>query len=425
MKSGINVEILVYADWEYLHGPQLLGILNAQRIRGKEIFSFEYNSTWLDNNPTSYLDPNLGLYKGKQFLPDDKINFGIFLDSSPDRWGRVLMRRKEALKSRIEKRDEEQLFESDYLLGVFDANRLGGLRFKVAEEGNFLSDEKSMATPPWTSLRELEYASLQLEKEDAIEDPNYSAWLNLLIAPGSSLGGARPKASVADTNQNLWIAKFPSSGDDKNIGAWEMVLNKLAKDCKINVPESKIHKYSGQHHTYLSKRFDRTYTHERIHFASAMTLLGYQDGTDYKDGVGYLDLAGFIMQHGAEPAEDLEQLWRRITFNILVSNTDDHLRNHGFLLTNKGWRLSPAFDLNPNEWGNGLTLNITDQSNDLDISLVINTAKYYKLSDHKANIIVKDIKKNISGWRAVAKSIGISHSEIERVKRAFQLADAQ
>jgi serine/threonine-protein kinase HipA len=359
MKKNETV-IWVYADWKPMEVPYLIGKLFSQRVRGKEIFSFEYNETWLNTSQAKlYLDPNLGLYKGKQYLPEGKNNFGIFLDSAPDRWGRLLMRRREAWQAKLDGREESTLFESDYLLGVFDGHRMGGLRFKLEQDGAFLNNHKKMATPPWTSLRELEYASLQLEKEDAINDPEYTKWLSMLIDPGSSLGGARPKASVLDEKGNLWIAKFPSAKDEKDAGAWEMVVHQLALKCGIHVPEAKIQQFSSKHHTFLTKRFDRIQK-QRIHFASAMTMLGFQDGVDYKDNISYLNLAEFIIQQSASAKEDLEQLWRRILFNILVSNTDDHLRNHGFVLTNQGWRLSPAYDMNPNEMGNGLTLNISE-----------------------------------------------------------------
>jgi serine/threonine-protein kinase HipA len=286
-----------------------------------------------------------------------------------------------------------------------------------------MNDQKKMATPPWTSLRELEYASLQLERDDAMNDPEYAHWLSVLIDPGSSLGGARPKASVVDDKGHLWIAKFPSSRDEKNTGAWEMVLHELAKACGIHVSEARLQKFSGKHHTFLSKRFDRANDQRRIHFASAMTLLGLQDGADHVEGVGYLDLVGFIMQNCPEAKEDLEQLWRRMVFNILVSNTDDHLRNHGFILTDTGWRLSPAYDMNPNEMGNGLTLNISENSNELDISLALETAHLYQLKSDRAESILKEMQQEISHWRTVAKKLGISHSEIEQTKRAFRLVD--
>ncbi len=421
MSKKNEAAIWVFADWEPLEGPQQMGILTPQRVRGKEIFSFEYHESWLNtNNPILYLDPNLGHYKGKQYLPEGERNFGMFLDSAPDRWGRLLMRRREAWLAKSENRDEKNLYESDYLLGVFDGHRMGGLRFKVALDGEFMNNQKKMATPPWTSLRELEYASLQLEKEDAIQDPEYARWLNMLIDPGSSLGGARPKASVLDEKGQLWIAKFPSAKDDKDTGAWEMVLHQLAKSCGIQVPEARLLQFSGKHHTFLSRRFDRQNNQRRIHFASAMSLLGYQDGTDFHDGISYLDLVAFIIQQGASVKADLEQLWRRVVFNILVSNTDDHLRNHGFILARNGWQLSPAYDMNPNERGSGLTLNISEHNNEQDISLALDTAKHYKLTKHEAELIVKEIQKEISNWRAVASKNGIGNSEIEQTKRAFR-----
>ena len=419
MKKNETV-IWVYADWKPMEVPYLIGKLFSQRVRGKEIFSFEYNETWLNTSQAKlYLDPNLGLYKGKQYLPEGKNNFGIFLDSAPDRWGRLLMRRREAWQAKLDGREESTLFESDYLLGVFDGHRMGGLRFKLEQDGAFLNNHKKMATPPWTSLRELEYASLQLEKEDAINDPEYTKWLSMLIDPGSSLGGARPKASVLDEKGNLWIAKFPSSKDDKNTGAWEMVLHELAKVCGIHVPDARLLQFSGKHHTFLSKRFDRIQD-KRIHFASAMTLLGYQDGADFHDGLSYLDIVAFIIQQGALVKVDLEQLWRRVVFNILVSNTDDHLRNHGFILTNNGWQLSPAYDMNPNEMGSGLTLNISENSNEQDISLALETAMHYKLKKDEAIKILNDMQLEIAKWRTVAKKLGMGSSEIEQMKRAFR-----
>jgi serine/threonine-protein kinase HipA len=401
-----------------------MGILSADKVRGKEIFSFEYSDGWMNgNHQTLFLDPQLGFFKGKQYLPDENRNFGIFLDSSPDRWGRLLMRRREAWQAKKEDRNERKLFETDFLVGVFDGHRLGGLRFKLDPDGPFMNDQRKLATPPWTSLRELEHASLQLEKDDATQNPAYIKWLDMLVNPGSSLGGARPKASVLDENGHLWIAKFPSGRDEKNTGAWEMVLHELAKDCGIQVPDARLKKFSGIHHTFLSKRFDRTDQYKRIHFASAMTLLDFQDGSDHLDGVGYLDMAGFIIKYSHAAKKDLEQLWRRMVFNMLVSNTDDHLRNHGFILTPLGWRLSPAYDMNPNEMGNGLTLNISENSNEQDISLALETAGYYQLKKSTAEKILQEIKQEISQWRTIAKKWNISNTEIELTKRAFRLAN--
>ena len=412
-------EVFVYADWEGLAGPMLMGKLLVNRTRGKEIFAFEYDSEWMNSEFNMYLDPNLGLFKGQQYLPDDQPNFGMFLDSSPDQWGRLLMRRREAAMSRKDGRKENTLYETDYLLGVFDVHRMGGIRFKTDLVGDFLNNQKEMASPPWTSLRELENASLKLETEDAASDPEYLKWLALLIAPGSSLGGARPKASVLDDKNSLWIAKFPSVNDEQDTGAWEMVLHHLAKACGIIVPEARLLQFGSKHHTFLTKRFDRNNDSRRIHFASALTLLGYNDGSSHEDGVSYLEMVEIIQRFGAEPKRDLEQLWRRILFNVCVSNTDDHLRNHGFLLTKRGWRLSPAYDMNPNETGTGLKLNISENDNSLSVDLVMSVAGYFSLDETKSKAILNEMQGMISKWNDVAKNVGISNVERQRMSVAF------
>jgi len=294
---------------------------------------------------------------------------------------------------------------------------MGALRFKLNEDGSFLNDNKDMASPPWTSLRELEQASLKFEEDD-IDDLEYLKWINLLIAPGSSLGGARPKASVIDTANNLWIAKFPSRNDEKNVAAWEMVVNVLAKNVGINVAEGKVERFNNKYHTYLTKRFDRTGKGERIHFASAMTLLGHKDGED-SSGASYLELVEFITKHGAIVDKDLEELWRRIVFSICVKNTDDHLRNHGFLLTEAGWILSPAYDINPNEYGKGLSLNISDKDNSLDIDLALEVAGYFRLDKKKANQIIEHIKDTVRSWRELAVKYKIPKAEQDRMAIAF------
>jgi len=411
--------IQVYADWVKPSQPILMGILHATRVRGKEVFSFEYADAWLKSGNVQILDPDLQLFSGQQNLNDGKNNFGIFLDSSPDRWGRVLMGRREAVLARAEGRKARTLFETDYLLGVFDGHRMGALRFKEDEDGEFLNNNKAMAAPPRTSIRELEEASFRLEEDT--DDELKIKWLNMLMAPGSSLGGARPKASVVDTHGQLWIAKFPAKNDTKDIGAWEMVVHNLAVKAELNVAEAKTGKYYSKQHTYLTKRFDRNKKGGRIHFASAMTLLGYPDGTDYQSGVSYLDIAGFIIQHGAQPNADLEELWKRIVFYICVSNTDDHLRNHGFLLTDKGWILSPAYDINPVETGTGLSLNISDNDNSLDLRLAREVAPYFRVSDKRANEIIDLVQKAVSKWEKEAERTGVSKSERELLSRAFRV----
>jgi len=415
-------EIFVYAHWWGLDAPILIGVLSINITRGKEIFSFEYDDDWLQSGIAQDLDSDLGLYAGPQYIRDEKANFGLFLDSSPDRWGRLLMRRKEAADARRENREINTLYESDYLLGVFDGHRMGALRFKTDPNGEFLNDNRRFASPPWTSLRTLEFACLQLEREDVSEDPKYNNWLKLLIAPGSSLGGARPKASVLDTNDELWIAKFPSLNDIKDVGAWEMVTNQLATKAGINMAQGTMHQFSSNHHTYLTKRFDRDAHGNRIHFSSALTMLGYIDGTDHSDGASYLELAEFLIRKGANVNVDLEELWRRIVFYICVSNTDDHLRNHGFILADDGWILSPAYDINPNETGVGLSLNISMDDNSLDLELALEVAEYFRLSNERALAIINQIKDSVQKWRAVSKGYSISQEEQDFMSSAFSKA---
>jgi len=414
-------EIIVYADWETLDKPHIMGYLTVTIVRSKEIFSFEYNHEWLNSGNSFLLDPDLGLYSGNQFAREEKSNFGMFLDSSPDRWGRVLMKRREAVMARIEQRPEKRLHESDFLLGVYDEYRMGAMRFKEDVNGNFLNDNKALATPPWTSLRELENASLQLEQEELPTDQETLKWLNMLIAPGSSLGGARPKASVQDKSGDLWIAKFPSKYDEYNIGAWEMITSEIAKLCGIRMADAMVQLLSGRFHTFLSKRFDRTPEKKRIHFASAMTLLGYTDGTDYHDGVSYLELAEFILRNGANVQKDLEELWTRIVFSVCCHNTDDHLRNHGFILIPTGWILSPAYDLNPNPTGTGLKLNISETDNSLNLDLAMEVLPYFRISEKRALEIISSIKTHVSKWAMVATKMGISRTEQDGMKNAFLL----
>jgi len=415
--TKVKKKILVYAHWEDIKEPGLMGTLTAGMGKGKESFSFEYNEAWLKSGFSQMIDPDLQMYSGAYYPRDDKDNFGVFLDSCPDRWGRVLMQRREAALARIEKRPVEKLLESDFLLGVFDGHRMGALRFKTAVEEPFQNDNKEMASPPWTSLGELENASLKFE-EGNIDDPSYLRWINMLIAPGSSLGGARPKASVIDKQHHLWIAKFPSRNDDKDVAAWEMVVKELAISAGINMANGRLQKFNNTYHTYLTKRFDRSQKGARIHFASAMTLLGYFIG-ESSNGVSYLELAEFIVRHGSNVAADLEELWRRIVFSICVKNTDDHLRNHGFLLTYTGWTLSPAYDINPNEFGKGLHLNISEDDNSLDLDLALEVAGVFRLTHQKAGEIIKEVTNSIASWKKLATQYKISTAEQERMSTAF------
>lgn len=422
MNKTAQRNIDVYAHWQGLAQPALMGFLYATISRGKEIFSFVYNDEWL-NNKVAPLDPTLQLLQGIQYVPSGQENFGVFLDSAPDRWGRLLMDRREALQARKEQRKERKLLESDYLLGVYDEHRMGALRFRASSNGLFLDNNKLFASPPWTSLRELEHASLELEKDNAEKDPNYSQWLQMLMAPGSSLGGGRPKASVIDNHKHLWIAKFPSSDDGDDIGAWEMVVHNLAKKAGIVVAPALLQKFNVRHRTFLTKRFDRTDNGERLHFASAMTLLQRKDGDDAASGASYLELAKFIVQASKQVTLDLEQLWRRIVFFICVSNVDDHLRNHGFILHSDGWILAPAYDMNPIVYGNGLKLNISETDNAQDLNLALEVAEYFRLKPQQANEIIQEVTCVVKKWRHEADALEISPRDQDRMAPAFRIAE--
>ena len=419
--------IEVVADWALLGGPTLMGHLTATPARGKEVFSFEYDKQWLSTQSRQQLDPSMALYTGLQYPAQNRENFSVFLDSSPDRWGRVLMRRREAQLARAQGRAERRLLESDYLLGVHDGHRMGALRFRM--DGRFLDDNDELASPPWTSLRELEHASLQLERQDVEDDPDYGRWLQMLIAPGGSLGGARPKAGVRDERDWPWIAKFPSRNDDNDMGAWERVVHDLAERALVVVPEAQLRRFGSSksgghgHHTFLTRRFDRTGGGARLHFASAMTLLGRTDGQGADDGVSYVELADLLMRLGSNTSADLEQLWRRIVFFICVSNTDDHLRNHGFMLEPTGWALAPAYDMNPAPNGAGLELNISETDNALDLDLALSVASVFRVKKKRAEEIVTEVRDAVSQWRSVATSHGLSRTAQDRMRRAFRVAE--
>ncbi len=410
--------IYVYKDWDVAI-PEKIGTIYVEGGKGKEVISFEYDDSWIENVDTSLIfDPDLMLYKGRQYAPLDKAMFGIFADSCPDRWGRTLMKRREAIMAKKEDRKPKRLTDVDYLLGVYDETRMGGLRFSVNEDGPFLSNDKELATPPWTTLRKLESASLAFEKnEDGMEEK----WLKQLLAPGSSLGGARPKASVSAPDGSLWIAKFPSKHDDTNVGAWEMVVHDLAMMCGLDVPEAKLENFSKTGSTFLIKRFDRE-GEKRIHFASAMTLLGKNDGASAADGSSYLDIVSLIRKYGAAPKKDLLELWKRIVFNMAVSNTDDHLRNHGFLLENEGWSLSPLYDVNPNSEGDVLSLNVDEYNNLIDFELALEVAPIFGITEKQARICLDEIKGIVEkNWRILAKKYGLTRGEIERMAPAFDM----
>lgn len=418
--------IAVYADWDGLPMPLRLGMLHAQRGAGREIFEFEFDAAALAHPAlvNLQLDPRLGLFQGRQHPPQGHETFGVFADASPDRWGRMLMRRRLEREQRAGQVGKVvRLHESDYLLGVHDAFRVGALRLRLNDVGDFLDNRHGVAAPPFVQLRELEAASLALERDEDNTAAAGGDWLRMLIAPGGSLGGARPKASVVDPNGHLWIAKFPSVRDEHDVGAWELVVHTLARSCGLRVPESLARRFANPHHTFLVKRFDRTTEGRRLHFASAMTLCGHQDGDDASTGVSYLEIARVLIDHGAQTDADLRELWARIVFNLLVSNTDDHLRNHGFILVpGKGWRLSEVYDMNPVPESHGLKLNISAADNAMDLDLVRSVAPYFRVDAKTANEFIERSSAIVNQWPKIATNLGVPVRDQERMAAAFQLS---
>lgn len=415
MSTG-KTDIFVYAHWIGMSEPKCIGLLSAQQAKGKKAFSFEYEKDWIQSKEQMLLDPDIEWYSGQQY-PNRKENFGVFFDSMPDTWGRTLMKRRAAQYAKLEGK-VSSLYDIDFLLGVYDEGRMGGLRYKLDREGPFLDNNPHSAIPSMSSIKELQYAAKILESDEDSEV--VKKWLAILIAPGSSLGGARPKANVRDGNGDLWIAKFPSQSDTNDKAAWEFLAYRLALKAGVEISESRIEKISGKHHTFLTKRFDRK-NGERIHFASAMTMTGNNEDTLKEKAASYLDIAEFIQYTGAQNKQDLHQLWRRIVFNISISNTDDHLRNHGFILTEKGWVLSPAYDLNPSIEKDGLALNIDSENNALDVDLAKSVGDYFQLRPNEMDKIINDVHTTIRDWKGVAKEIGISRADLEIMAPAFRI----
>lgn len=407
--------IFIDADWRNLDGPQRVGAARISSVRGRDTLSFAFDPDWLAKQGGLMLDPLLLETTGWNYPAGGGLP-GILHDSAPDRWGRVLMRRRETENARREGRPERSLTDVDFLLGVSDLSRSGGLRFRTATDGPFLAKATGEEVPPMTSLRKLEAVARRIDVDG---DAEWSNEMELLLAPGSSLGGARPKATVAAPDGSLWVAKFSSGRDEVDVGAWEAITYELAGLCGLRTAEARAESHSRHGHTFLIRRFDRDGS-ARIHFASAMCLLGSKDGDGAGSGIGYLDLADLIVRISASPGEDLKELWQRIVFSILVKNTDDHLRNHGFLLGPGGWRLSPLFDVNPTPWGAALSLNITENSNLLDLSLALDVATHFRIRPSDAEGFISTCRQVLSNWKTMAGDRGLPKSEITRMARAFQ-----
>lgn len=420
MAKGSRDTFEVHLDAHELGVSQRVGTLFRHETRTDLPASFEYDHSWLESANRFMLDPRLDLYKGEQHPPEGATAFGILMDSSPDRWGRVLMERREAVRASNAKEPHEQkvrnLQELDFLLGVLDETRLGGLRFR-RKGGPFLDDDK-YGTPPVTQLKELAYISRRIEEPGVEKLPEYEKWLALLVAPGTSLGGARPKANFVDEEKHLWIAKFPAHDDRHDWGGWEYLVNRLAKKAGIEVPEARLEHLSERYGTFCSARFDRVPAGRRM-YSSAMTLLERQDG---ESGGSYLDLAEFISDQGAAKQidDDLEELFRRMLFNVLVGNRDDHLRNHGFLRLPTGWHLAPAFDMNPNRSKTEHALTLDGKTALPSIEVALAVAELFRLSESEAAAVLKAVRDAVGQWTEDAQRLALPAIEIKQMESVFQ-----
>ena len=406
-------QVDVYVDAIELGPAQAVGALAREGTGERAVTSFSYRPQWLSAPSGFPVDPGLGQFEGDQFLPALP---GVLQDAAPDRWGRTLMERREALMARREGRPVRTLDEWDFLLGVDDATRQGALR--VTRDGETFLAKSELPVPPVTRLRELEELVRRHEADELADRASEDRWLELLVEPGSSLGGARPKASFRDLDGALWLAKFPSQNDRRDVGRWEHVLCELAAEAGIATPETRLIQLGGGHGTFCSRRFDRSKRGDRRLYASAMTLTGHTDG---EEGASYLDIAQAIEMYGPDRAiaEDLEQLFRRLVFNVISGNRDDHLRNHGFIRHRDGWRLSPAFDVNPDPGRRTHSLAIDGDHHEADLDLVRETAGYYRLSPPRTEALIREVSDALAGWRDRAKRKGIGADEIELMAPAF------
>lgn len=404
--------IYVYADFDWLKEVELVGELGYESLRGSDSYCFAFDKNWLKKHGDLFLSDDLNNYPGPQYTKPGKDIFGCFSDALPDRWGRTLLLRREQIAAAEEKRPVQRLSSFDFLTGIDDFSRMGAFRFKKDPQGDFINADKALKIPPLADIRELMAASTEVEKCEENNVLPDGKWITQLVQPGSSLGGARPKANVVDTDGTIYVAKFPSRKDDYDVGLWEHFAHLLATKAGINAAETKVLAAGSRHHTLLSRRFDRTADGKRIHFASAMTLLGLDDGDNASTGHGYLDIVDFIIRGCTNVEENLQELYRRVAFNISIGNSDDHFRNHGFLLTSKGWTLSPAYDMNPtlNEYQ---SLLVSAASNRAELGILIDACEDYMLNRKTAERIVFEVVDAVKDWRKTAVLQGLSKREID------------
>lgn len=412
-------KLWVYADFDWLKDIELIGELSYETLRGSETYGFRFIDEWLKRHSNIFLSDDLNNYPGMQYTRQGKDIFGCFSDALPDRWGRTLLNRREQLLAAEEKRPVRKLASFDYLTGIDDFSRMGGFRFKENPEEEFINTSNDLRIPPLASIRELIYASQEIEKSEEQNILPDKKWLVQLIHPGTSLGGARPKASVVDEKNTLYIAKFPSRKDDYDVGLWEHFCHLLAKKAGINAALTSVITTDDKYHALLSRRFDRTDEGKHIHFASAMTLLGLEDGDNAGTGHGYLDIVDSILQSCTNVESNLQELYRRVAFNICVGNTDDHFRNHGFLLTPKGWTLSPAYDMNPT-LNEQQSLLISSSSCDSNLHILLDACENYMLNKETATKIINEVVAAIDNWRQLAIRLGIAKREMENFSQRFE-----
>lgn len=412
--------LLVFADFDWLDKPELVGELCYEKLRGSESYAFRFDDNWLKFHAGIKLSEDINNYPGLQYTQPGNDIFGCFSDALPDRWGRTLLKRREQIQASEGKRAVRNLSSFDYLMGIDDFSRMGGFRLKRELDGDFINVSPSLKIPPLTELRQLVLASQEVEKSEENDVLPEKKWIAQLIQPGTSLGGARPKAGVLDDSGNLCIAKFPSRKDDYDTGLWEHFSHLLARKAGIYAAQTKVLGGLGKYHTLLSKRFDRTDEGKRIHFASSMSLIGLRDGDNAQGGYGYLNIVDFILQSCCDVEKNLQELYRRVAFNICIGNSDDHFRNHGFLLTPRGWTLSPAYDMNPtlNEYQ---SLLINESSNKADIRTLLESCESYMIKKEVAENIIRQVQAAVAGWENLAVLLQIPAREVTMFKDRFKL----
>lgn len=412
-------KIYVYADFDFLKQTEEIGTLSYERVRGNDHFAFEFSRDWLLRHGGIILSGDVMNVTGKQYPRQGNSVFGFVKDSFPDRWGRKLLERRERLMAREEQRHAKKLGSYEYLMGIEDLTRMGGIRYCTDRKGTFVNSDSRYSVPPLENLRALCDACQAIELSEERNELPEQRWLDQLVDPGSSLGGARPKANVVDTNGVFYVAKFPSKNDLENTELIEHFSHLLARRAGINVAKTRVMPISKNRHLLLSQRFDRTPEGRRRHFASAMSLLGLEDGNGADTGNGYLDMVDFIVRNCTDVQKNLHELYRRVAFNILFGNTDDHFRNHGFILGQGGWTLSPAYDLNPSiRTYQSLLINEDSELSNIDI--LRDSCESYMLNRIAASNIISEVTSAIHDWQRIAIENQIPVKVLEQYSKRWE-----